>query len=61
MIGKGKKTREWEAARKKIVKAFFEAGITRCEVVNDPGTCWGLIQGFAHSKKRRDIQTEEHL
>lgn len=41
-----------------ILKSDFQRmGITRCEVqLND---CWGVIQGFAHGKKRRDLTLAE--
>jgi hypothetical protein len=56
----GKKGKEWQACRAKLKVAFQRAGITTCELLF-PG-CWhdnGL--GFAHTKKRRNITTEEGL
>jgi hypothetical protein len=46
----GKKTREWNAALRKLKIAFERAGITKCEHC---GSTFAL--SFAHSHKRRDI------
>ena len=56
----GKKTKAWYACRAKLKTRFMRAGITTCELQYEG--CWhddGL--GFAHSKKRRNITTEEQL
>lgn len=50
----GKKTREWEAARKKLKIAFAKASITRCESCNSD-----FALSFAHSKPRRIIVGDE--
>lgn len=50
----GKKTDKWNRTRAKLKRIFEAAGITRCEM------CFGTFAlGFAHSKKRRFIQTDE--
>lgn len=56
----GKKTAEWDRVRAKLKPRFARAGIVRCEVML-PG-CWrdnGL--GFAHSKKRRNVVTQDDM
>lgn len=60
MKKKGRRTLEWEAAKRELKPAFQRAGITTCEAQLDG--CWrdnGL--GFAHRLKRRNITTEEEL
>lgn len=52
----GKKTLAWESTRRKLVRAFANAGIIRCELC---GTDFGL--GFAHSLPRRCIVTKEQM
>jgi len=50
----GKKTNKWNAVRAELKKKFESMGVTRCEV------CYGTFAlSFAHSKKRRFLQTEE--
>lgn len=50
----GKRTNKWNAVRAELKRTFEASGITRCEV------CYGTFGlSFAHSKKRRFIQTEE--
>ncbi len=59
-LGPGKKTKAWDAVRRKLKVAFQRVGITICEA-RGPG-CWvsnGL--GFAHSLKRRFIVTSEQM
>lgn len=57
MLGKpGKKVKLWNATRAKLKKRFEAAGITRCEI------CGGTFAlGFAHSRKRRNITTQQGL
>ena len=50
----GKRTNKWNTVRNRLRKQFEQQGITRCEICQ--GT-FGL--SFAHSKKRRFIQTDE--
>lgn len=50
----GKRGREWENARRRLKKKFFELGIDFCEIC---GSRFGL--SFAHSKKRRHIEGDE--
>lgn len=50
----GKRTNKWNQVRAKLKIEFERKGITRCELCQ--GT-FGLA--FAHSKKRRFIQTDE--
>ena len=60
MLGKGKKTKAWDRERAKLKQKFMAAGITYCEVVNDPTTCWRSIGlGFAHVAKRNELQEGE--
>lgn len=50
----GKRTDKWNRVKAKLKKEFESAGITRCE------ECYGTFGlAFAHSKKRRFIQTDE--
>ncbi len=54
----GRKTQEWETARRKLKIAFEAAGITSCEV-RCKG-CWrDNALSFAHSKKRANIKGDE--
>ncbi len=58
MLGRGKKTREWDRVRAKLKIRFEAAGITRCEFGYDG--CWrsnGL--SFAHYDKRRFLSAAE--
>ena len=54
MLGRSKKTREWEAERRRLKPKFEAIGLTYCEF-GYPG-CWrnnGL--SFAHIKKRLNL------
>ena len=52
----GRKARRWAKVRREL-KAEFEArGITRCEVCGADDRL-----GFAHSRKRRNITTDEEM
>lgn len=57
----GKRTREWEAIRRKLKVRFEAAGITECEFkFGGLYDCWrneGL--GFAHTDKRRFLKGNE--
>lgn len=56
MLGKGKKTRAWEATRRNLKVRFEAAGITRCEL------CGGTFAlSWGHRYKRRFITTQEEL
>lgn len=57
-LGKGKKTKQWDADRAKLKKLFAAAGITVCEV-QEKGCFGDNYLGFAHSKKRRNVVTLE--
>lgn len=48
----------WHKLRPKLVKAFNEAGIRRCEL-GYTGCSGYIFTGFAHSLKRRFIATDE--
>lgn len=50
----GKRTKLWNKYRAELKKEFAARGIVRCEIC---GTDFGL--SFAHSKKRKDIYTEQ--
>lgn len=57
---KGKKMKKWEKTRDSLKDAFKRAGITTCELRFR--YCWvDNALGFAHSKKRRNITTNEEL
>lgn len=70
MIKAGKKTIEWEEAKKQLKVAFENAGITSCEVgkvlMND-ARYWqqaeksrhNFFLTWAHGKKRRNLQGNE--
>jgi CO dehydrogenase/acetyl-CoA synthase beta subunit len=50
----GKRTEKWNRVKNKLKAKFEAAGIMRCEL------CYGTFGlAFAHSKKRRFIQTDE--
>jgi hypothetical protein len=51
---RGKKTKAWDAARRKLKPFFENLGIDYCEMC---GGRFGL--SFAHSKKRRNIVGDE--
>lgn len=53
----GKKTKEWDSVRRKLIRQFIQWQIFTCEL-NYEG-CWREIQGFAHKKKRRKLSTSE--
>lgn len=55
---RGKKTKGWEAARKRLKVRFSAAGIERCEY---PGCGSTFAMSFAHRYKRRLITTPEEL
>lgn len=49
-----RKTDKWNRVRVKLKQKFERLGITRCEL------CFGTFGlSFAHSRKRRFIQTDE--
>lgn len=52
----GRRTQEWNRGRDRIKQLFLKRGITHCEVC---GASWENAElGFAHSKKRRHIDTD---
>lgn len=51
---RGPKTRQWEAERRRLAAEFLARGVMRCECRYEG--CWGEVQGFAHSKKRREME-----
>ncbi len=56
----GKRTKEWDNLRKKLVIQFQKAGILYCEIQFEG--CWRHPDGFAHSKTRNNMgkwSTEE--
>lgn len=56
----GKKTIAWDAERAKLKVRFLSMGITSCELKYQG--CWrDNALGFAHSKKRNDIQKPHEL
>ncbi len=56
----GVKTDAWEITRKVLVARFAAVGITQCELGYDG--CWkNNTLTFAHSKKRRYIESDEEL
>lgn len=57
---RGKKTRAWENARRRIKAHFENLGVTFCELRYD-GCKLNSFLGFAHSKRRRLIVTKEEL
>ncbi len=50
----------WDKIRANLKPKFADAGITSCEL-SLPGCKQGLFLSFAHSKKRRDIYTQEDM
>ncbi len=56
MARQGKKVRQWARVRRQLKEQFAALGIVRCEVC---GTDENL--GFAHSRKRRNITTDEEM
>lgn len=54
----GKKTRAWEACRRKLKVLFERAGITTCEM-RRARCCYDNFLGFAHLHKRRNVPPEE--
>lgn len=59
-LGKGKRTKEWERVRAKLNAELLRRGITYCEVGYN-GCARTIMLGHAHSRKRRNIVTEEQL
>ena len=58
LIGKGKRTREWDNVRAELKIEFEARDITRCEL-RLPG-CWrDNALGFAHTKKRRNLEGDD--
>lgn len=54
----GKKTLEWDAARKELKKLFESKGITSCELKLD--NCWRKnALTFAHIDKRQNLSPDE--
>jgi hypothetical protein len=54
----GKKTDEWEQARKELKKVFEANGVMSCELHLDG--CWNKnALGFAHIDKRRNLSPDE--
>ncbi|MCG3176873.1 MAG: hypothetical protein MOGMAGMI_01837 [Candidatus Omnitrophica bacterium] len=57
MLGAGKKTKEWDKARKVLKVQYLQKGITTCELMFDG--CWGNnALSFAHRYKRNDPRCE---
>jgi hypothetical protein len=57
---RGKKTAQWEKVRAELKKECLQAGVTWCELRIDG--CQGTqFLSFAHSKKRRNITTDEGI
>lgn len=56
----GRRTKAWEAARRKLKCQFVSMGIDTCEL-QFPGCAYDNELGFAHRYKRRFITTEEEL
>lgn len=54
MIKAGKKTRDWDKARKELKREFEEMGITTCEI-RLQGCLNNYNLSFAHTKKRRYV------
>jgi hypothetical protein len=58
MLGRGKRTRQWERTRAILKPRFERAGITSCEFRYQG--CWrGNALGFAHVDKRRFLAPGE--
>lgn len=54
----GKKTQEWETARKELKKIFEKNGTTKCELQLEG--CWKKkALGFAHKDKRRNLSVDD--
>lgn len=53
----GKKTQEWNDARKELVQIFKSHGITKCELKLEG--CWKTVHGFAHRDKRRNLSVDD--
>lgn len=56
----GNKKVSWDTTRAKLKKKFQEMGITSCELRMNGCTPFQFL-GFAHTKKRADIKTQEDL
>lgn len=54
----GKKTDEWNKVRRILKIQFAKVGITTCELTWD-GCYKDNLLGFAHAKKRRNLEPEE--
>lgn len=55
-LKRGKKTRAWDAVRRKLKERFLKMNVTRCEQCN---AAYPL--GFAHRYKRRHITDQTEL
>jgi hypothetical protein len=54
----GRKTKQWNATRRKLVSEFAAMGITSCELRYEG--CFGEgALGFAHGRKRRHLKGDE--
>ena len=54
------KVNAWQTTRALLIERFRRAGITQCELRYDD--CWRTnALSFAHSKKRRFIESQEQL
>ncbi len=60
MLKKGKKTKSWERARRKLKKIYADIGITTCEI-RFPGCKNNNFLTFAHRYKRRDPRCKHDL
>lgn len=59
-LKKPSKQAEWDSVRAKLKEEFYAKGIVTCEL-RWKG-CWvNSALGFAHSKRRRFIKTDEEL
>lgn len=59
MLKIGKKTKEWNALRRKLKTAFAEAGIFSCEIRLDSNCTGAWTAAFAHIDKRDKLAPEE--
>ena len=60
MIRTGQRSSKWDRVRKKLKVKFADMDITTCEI-GLKGCLNDNFLGFAHTKKRRYITTEEDL
>jgi len=58
MIKPGKKTKEWNKAKRILKPAFEKAGITSCELLVSPN-CTDFALSWAHGDKRANLTYEE--